>query len=213
MDIQNFDVNKTISDMLKDFFKMLSDLIQNIKLPDNENRIGIISGSLTDKSYDDFSRPANTTAYAIGDAISQNVNDTATTPLRGIIIGRKNKRFNTGYITKLRLWTSQVACVAVIRIHFYKKSVPASAVVGDNVQMTLLYGNRYDRIGSVDMPALATSSVATSSTASQSLDITSRLPFNLADSDMMIYYRLETLTVFTPDSAQQFFLELTADIN
>ena len=175
------------------------------------NYIGSVAGS-TSVVADEFSRPADTTAYAAGDAVSATTSDTGTTALRALSnIGRVQG--GTGYITKVRLWTDQVACVANIRVHLYNVAAPATAVVGDNVQMTLKYTNFVQRIGMVDLPALKTSTVATNSTAAEASDTTIRLAFALNAADRSIYYRLETLSIFTPADSQKFYLEIAAENN
>lgn len=158
---------------------------------------------------DETTRPADTTAYAAGDAIGATVSDTGTTPLRSLAVGRVEG--GSGYLTKFRLVTDQVACVAVVRVHFYSVAAPAGAIPGDNVLMTLLYLNKAQRIGQIDMPPLATSTVAGASTAAEARDFATRMQFKCAVADQNIYYRLETLTVFTPASGQKFYLEVASE--
>ncbi len=177
-----------------------------------EAHLGAVGGA-TNVVGDETTRPTNTTPYAAGDAISATVSDTATTVLRGLAVGRAAAAQNSGYITKIRLMTDQVACVARIRVHLYTLATPTGAVVGDNVQMTLLYLNKAIRIGHVDLPAFATSTVSTNSTAAVSSDTTIRMAFRCVAGDVNIYYRLETLDIFTPANAQKFYLEATVEVN
>ena len=165
---------------------------------------------------DETTRVSDGNAYAIGDAISATVSDTGTTPLRSLALARVAG--GSGYITKIRLMTDQVGCVAQIKVHFYTLAAPTGAVVGDNVPMTLLYLNNACRIGSVVLPALATSTVVGASTAAvaqttKGVNNELPLPFVCAVGDSNIYYRLETLTVFTPASGQKFYLKVTAENN
>lgn len=186
-------------------------LLRRVALAASENLIGLVGGTTT-LVADEFTRPADTTAYAAGDAVSATTSDTGTTVLRSLA-SLARVAGGTGYITKIRLWTDQVANVARYRIHFYKVAAPTTAVVGDNAQMTLKYTNFAQRVGHVDLPAMATSTVSTNSTAAETSDATLRLAFACAAGDPNLYYRIETLTVFTPANAQKFYLEVTAENN
>ena len=179
-----------------------------IKLDSGELHAGQVGGQSV-LIGDETTRPADTTAYAAGDAISATVSDTGTTALRSLAVGRKVG--GTGYLTKFRLMTNQAACVAMIKVHFYNVAAPTGPIVGDNVQMTLLYLNKSQRIGSIILPSLATSTVAGGSTASVAQDDTTRMHFKCAVADQNIYYRLETLSIFTPADSQKFYMEVAAE--
>ena len=153
----------------------------------------------------------DTTIYAAGDAISVDVNTTAVTALRSLAVARVAG--GSGYLTGFRLMTNVAANTERIRAHFYTLAQPTGAVVGDNVPMTLLYLNKACRIGHVDFPAFSTSTVVGSSTGAYAWDTTTRLPFQCAGGNTNIYYRLETLDIFTPVSAQLFYLQLSCENN
>jgi hypothetical protein len=181
-------------------------------MPDSRTSPVTISvGGIIFKVGDETTRPADATAYAAGDAVAAAVTDTATTPLRSLAVARFVG--GSGYLTKFRLLTDQVGCVAQMRVHFYTLAVPTGAVVGDNVQMTLLYLNKACRIGHLDFPALATSTIPTSSTAAAAQNYVDRIPFQCEAADLNIYYRLETLSIFTPANSQKFYLEVLSDEN
>jgi hypothetical protein len=158
---------------------------------------------------DEFSRVGDVSALTAGDAIGTTVSDSGTTALRSLVVGRVAG--GSGYLTKFRLMTDQVACVAALRVHFFNVPAPSGAVVGDNVAMTMKYANRSQRLGHVDMPAFATSTVTGSSDTAVSQDFDTRMQFKCATADTSIYYRLETLTTFTPASGQKFFIEVAAE--
>jgi hypothetical protein len=160
---------------------------------------------------DEFTGVSDANIYAVGDCIGETVSDTNTTPLRSIVVGAVNG--STGYLTKFRLETDQVACIAQIRAHFFKVPNPTTAIPGDNVSMKLSYANRAQRIGSIDFPALATTNPAGASDAAKAHDMTTRLAFACALNDNKIYYRLETLTIFTHNNPQHWYLELTSERN
>lgn len=211
------DVNGTVSAKLRGLVKILADVYVSashwlaVQLQPSENYVGSAGGT-TVTVADTFARPADTTAYTAGDAVAAATTDTGTTGLRALAnIARVAA--GSGYLVGLRLWTDQVANVAQFRVHFYKVAAPATAVPGDNAQMTLAFANFLQRIGHVDLIAMATSTVATSSTAAQALDLTLRIPFACAAGSRALYYRLETLSGFTPASAQNFSLEVSAEVN
>ena len=178
--------------------------IGDVTLLAGEAHIGEVGGKSISVG-DETTRPANTTAYTAGDAISADTSDSGTTPLRSLAVGRVTG--GSGTLAKFRLMTDQAACVAAVRVHFYTVAAPAGAIVGDNVPMTLLYANKAQRIGHIDLPALATSTVAGASTGAATQDLDTRMEIKCAAGDQNIYYRLETLTAFTPASGQKFYLE------
>lgn len=175
------------------------------------NFIGLVGGS-TILARDEFSRPTDTNAYAAGDAVSATTSDTGTTALRALSnIGRVQA--DTGYITKVRLATDQAANVAVFRLHFYTVAAPTTALVGDNVALVSYYANFVQKIGEVDLVPMTTSTVAGASTMAKAENSTIRMAFALDAASRSIYYRLETLTIFTPANAQKFYLEVAAETN
>lgn len=182
-------------------------ILLNAKFAAGAN-IGVVGGT-TIEVTDEFARPADTTAYAVGDAIAAAVTDSGTTALRSLVVGAANGA--TGYLTKLRLMTDQSGCVAVIRVHFYTVAAPPTVIPGDNVAMGLAWANRLKRIGAIDLPALATELGTV--TAARTQDLATRLAFQCDPADNKIYYRMETQTVFTPGNAQNWFLAATSERN
>jgi len=178
--------------------------IGDVTLLAGEAHIGEVGGKSISVG-DETIRPANTLQYTAGDAISADTSDSDTTPLRSLAVGRVTG--GSGTLAKFRLMTDQAACVATIRIHLYTVAAPTGAIVGDNVPMTLLYANKAQRIGHIDLPALATSTVAGASTGAATQDLDTRMEIKCAAGNQNIYYRLETLTTFTPASGQRFYLE------
>ena len=212
------DAAGTLSAKLRGLIKILADVWVSgshwikTQIQASENFIGKIGGvSIT--IGDETARVSDGNAYAAGDAIGATVSDTGTTVLRALAVGRAAAAQNSGWLTKFRLMTDQVACTARIRVHYYTLAAPTGPIVGDNVQMTILYTNKAQRIGHIDLPAFTTSTVTGSSTAAYSQDIDTRLKFCCASGDANIYYRLETLDGFTPASGQKFYHEVTADLD
>lgn len=168
----------------------------------------IVSGELRTKGYE-ITRPANTTAYTAGDVVSDST--TATTPIPLEVSGRNG---GTGYIMRMRLITDQSTCTAQFRVWVY--SVSNMTLAADNAAFTLLYANKANRLGSIDLPAMATGT-GTSNSASamvpSSTTVFAPFPYQCAPTDNRLYFVLETRSGFTPASGQKFYLEVTTDVN
>ena len=157
----------------------------------------------------EFTRPADTTAYAAKDVVS----DSASAPTVGTVAGVVSTAGGSGLIVKARLLTDQKTCTAQFRVHLYSTAPTAK---NDNDPFTFLYANADKRIGAVDLPACTTED-ATNSTAAYasrpSSDGSSGVPnllFKCASGSTTIYWILETLSAFTPASGQKFYLELSS---
>lgn len=152
-----------------------------------------------------ITRPADTTAYAAKDVISTGAGAILTFPGMGRVNG------GSGLILRARLMTSQKTNVAQCRLHLFHT---APTAIADNSPYLLLYANAANRVGMIDFPAMTTED-ATNSTAASAMRPSSdgnSLPPNLwyqcAAGDTALYGILETLTAFTPASAQTYFIEL-----
>jgi hypothetical protein len=151
-----------------------------------------------------LTRPADTTAYAAKDAVS----DSTSAPTVLTFSKLARVQGGSGYIVKARLMTNQSTNVARFRLHLYHT---APTAINDNAAHTLLWANRAARIGWIDFAACQTE--GTGSDAANALNDTVRLPFSCADTSRHLYGLLEAIDAFTPASAQVFFIELTADLN
>lgn len=88
---------------------------------------------------------------------------------------------------------------------------PTSPVRGDNLPMAYFYANNGHKAGTIDLPGLSTSTVSTDSTCAETQDLNLRIPFKCYEDNAGLFYRLETLSAFTPVSGQKFYLELGVD--
>lgn len=173
-------------------------------IPTGNNTIGLVGGNQIAVAVE-LTRPADTTAYAALDSISNSTS--APTVLNFADIFRAAN--GTGYITKAELWTDNKATTARIRAHIYNATVtPAN----DNSSFLLLYANKAIKQGHIDLPALATED-PTNSTGAYALNSTIRLAVDAASEDTDLYVSLETLDAFTPASGQKFYLKLTMECN
>lgn len=155
----------------------------------------------------ELTRPSDTTAYSAKDVISNSTS--APTVLAFANFARSNQ--GTGLITRARLMTDKKDVTASMRLHLFHT---APAAIADNSPYLMLYANAANRIGMIDFPALATED-ATNSTAAAAMRPSSdgiwtmpNLWFQTASGSRAIYGVLETLSAFTPASAQKFFVEL-----
>lgn len=181
----------------------LKALLTGIVVAAGESHIGEVAGRLVTSAVS-LTRPADTTAYAAKDAVSNSTSAPSVLTFAGA--GRVNA--GTGYITALRMMTDQSANVAQFRLHLY---AIAPTAINDNAAQTLLYANRDKRVGYIDIGPLATE--GSGSDAASGLNADLRLPFKCDTADTNLYGLLETLSVFTPASAQSFYLSLVVDQN
>lgn len=152
-----------------------------------------------------FTRPANTTAYAAKTIISSG------SVLNFANLARVNA--GSGTIVKARLLTSQAANVARHRLHLF---ISAPTLIADGGAATLLYTDAASRVGIIEFPACAMG--GTGSTAAGAMRPSPEggfpvpnLMFKCAAASRALHYLLETVDAYTPDSGQQYFLELMAD--
>jgi hypothetical protein len=168
-----------------------------------ENHLGEVGGKLT-TSTASFTRPADTTAYAAKDAVS----NSTTAPTVLTFTGAGRAAGGTGYITGVRLTTDQSTNGAQFRLHLY---AIAPTAINDNAAQTLLWADRAKRIGYIDIGPLVTEGAGSDAAGALNADI--RLPYKCDTADTHLYGLLETLTAFTPASAQNFHIALALDQN
>lgn len=97
----------------------------------------------------EFSRPPNTTAYAVNDAIRDTLNDTGTTPLTGMDFGIG---FSDLWVAYAKLETDLNTFICTPTIHFYNTAAPPTALPADNSAFARVWANRKARIGKILMP-------------------------------------------------------------
>lgn len=152
----------------------------------------------------ELTRPADANPYAAKDVIASD----PTTPAQLLFPDMFHVAFQGSfYIVKARIQTTQKTCTAKLRLHLFSA---APTAVGDNVPYPMLYANRAIRLTPIDFPALATED-ATASDSAEAFDKTIRHVVVGGNNATSIWGILETLDIFTPASAQKFYIELTAD--
>lgn len=145
-----------------------------------------------------FTRPANTTAYAVGQVIG-----TASTSL--ITLASLSRNINSlAWIGAAKLNTSQSTCQAQVRAHLFSGTPSAAASPVDASVMKYLIADRTLYQGYIDLPSLNTADAT--STFAWCGD--AYVKECATDSSGNGYVVLETRTVFTPASAQTFELHI-----
>ena len=148
-----------------------------------------------------FTRPADTAAYTMNDAIS-----TSTSAPTGLVFANAVKTAaGSGNLVRATLETNSSVCTAAFRLHLFNAPITAQV---DNAAYTLLWTNASFRVGYIDFPALETEGAG--STSSLSL-VTGTLAFTCGASDTTLYALLESKTAWTPASGQQFLLKLLVE--
>lgn len=169
-----------------------------------ENHLGEIGGR-TVRNAATFSRPADTSAYAALDTVSTST----SAPVVITFSGMARINAGSGYITKARIMTDQKTNSARYRLHLFHT---APTLTNDNVAFPLLWADRANRVGQIDFSPMTTED-ATNSTCAESLNEAVRLSFTCEAANTALYGILETLDAFTPASAQNFYISLTAEQN
>lgn len=150
---------------------------------------------------DSFARPANTTAYAAGDGVTDSTS--APTPLS--YSGATSAFRPATKLISARLVKSGTSTTsATFRLWLYKGAV--SNVPNDNAAFAPAEADQGDLIGSI---AFGTA-VAGSDCVTYIGTLSGDLRFN-ATSDNVIYGILEATGAYTPESAETFYTELVVE--
>lgn len=162
----------------------------------SEIHMGEVGGKLIQNS--DTFTSASAGDYAANDVVAADTNDTGTTPLRGITVGRVVG--GGGYLVGARISTNNASWAAGLRMDLYTVQAPTTALVGDNVASAQKYANAAQFVGSVEF---ATMSTTTGSDFRRAVRDDLRIPFKCDAADTKLYYRLVTLAAETNESAGQ----------
>ena len=157
-----------------------------------------------------FTRPADTTAYAVNDVVSNSTSTTTPMTLAAVGIINSSGGAAAGYITKVRLVTDNKAFTAQCRVWFFNST--SITVAADNAAFGPKWADRSARIGYVDLPTLAPED-STASDCAEATAADQRVPFTCATNVNTLYAVIETKTASTPASGQLFYLEVETEIN
>lgn len=166
----------------------------------NADGSAVGGGSLRVASVE-LTRPANTTAYDAGDAVTNSTS--ASTPL--VLADVVSANAGAGRIVGATLKTSKKDFSgARIRAHLFNAA--PTAISNDNAQHQIRYADKASELGYIDFPAMTIGTDTANSTGAISQSGSLYLPFACAAADNDLYVVLETLDVVTPASGQTFYL-------
>lgn len=145
-----------------------------------------------------FTRPANTTQYAVDDS----VNDGTTNALSFSTADGITVSLGSSYFVKTaRLVTNNTTVTSgSFRLWLYDSSVSA---IADNSIQTLLWANRSKRVGYIDF---VLQSSPTGSDCAEAVVVDSNLSIRMEATTL--YGLLTTKGTYTPASGQLFYIEL-----
>lgn len=146
-----------------------------------------------------FTRPADTTQYAIGDLVANSTTAGSVTPM-SFVLGN-NFGFGQFRLTRVRLSkTNTSPTSATFRVHIYSAS-PTSAVGDNAAYSTTLSG----WLGSIDVPAMTAFSDGCAAVGAATAG--SEFLIKLS-AGATVYALLAALGTYTPASAEVFTLTL-----
>jgi hypothetical protein len=151
----------------------------------------------------EFNRPADTTAYAANDSVSDSTSAPTTLEFPNIV--RENG--GSGYLVRAVLVTNQPTNVSQFRLHLYTAAPTAG---NDNAPFTLAFAQRASGLGFIDFDAMQTEGAGSDMAVAawrQPLAILA------AGGTRSIFAKLETKLGFTPANGQTFRIVLIVDQN
>jgi hypothetical protein len=145
-----------------------------------------------------FTRPADTTAYAAGDA----VNNSTTAPVPMTFAGAANQTGRGGVIEGARIFKSgDTITNATFRLHLYNSTItPAN----DNAALALLYADLAKYLGYIDFSTMV--DVGNHGVTPPSLLVPARFPYICAATS--VFGIMAALAAYTPASAETFVAHL-----
>ena len=164
-----------------------------------------VAGTITAKTSASFTRPANTTAYAVNDVLGTSVAGSPVLTFTNVsrVTGRG------AYIQRARLVKNGTTVTsATFRLYLYASSPSGLSSLVDNDPWPMLWANRAIRIGFIDFPTMITGGTGSDSSAAQIYPV--NLPV-LPEGSTSIFGVLVTQAAYTPASAEQFHVELMVD--
>lgn len=146
----------------------------------------LVSGKRAQAS---FTRPANTTAYAIGDVVN---GDGILVP----IVLPANQ--SGGSIRQVRLTKSaEVLTLSTFRVHFFSATF---AIPADNAQFTALHANRATYLGFIDLPIMVNDGAGSGAAFTKDDDLCIPFPGET------VYAVIVAMGAYVPVSAEVFNL-------
>jgi hypothetical protein len=142
-----------------------------------------------------ITRPANTTAYAAGDSISNHATAGSVTELE--IEGVSTRAGGVNYIAGARVETNDTGVADTFRVYLYKSDPTASTGVaaGDNAAFS---NKRAGLIGTLTGEATAMSDGGIIQLMPENGTV--EMPFESGDASTSLWWQLQTVDGFTPSA-------------
>jgi hypothetical protein len=152
-----------------------------------------------------FTRPADTTAYAVSDSVNSSTSSPTVLTFSGV--ARNNG--GSGYVTGGFCQTSQTSMTGQLRLHLFRVTVTP---INDNAAYTLLNSGNSTRIGYIDFTSFTTGGTGSDTAiAFAAFPGGSTLPYICASGDTALYGVTEARNIWTPANAQTFRYQLLFD--
>lgn len=154
-----------------------------------------------------FTRPNDTTAYAVSDALS----DSTTTPTTLIFAGCGRTNGGSGYIVNAHCFTNLPSFTGTLRLHLFKSTVAATA---DNSPYLLLQANNAVRIGYIDFIGFTTGASGSNTAICAATFPQSRsIGFNCDVASNSLFGLVEVRSTFAPTANQTFTFTIGVEQN
>lgn len=191
---------------MADNYSILDSASASKTIAARENATGIysprvVSGGDLVFVQNEFTRPANTTAYAANYVVANSTS--AATPLTIANCARFNG--GGGRIWLASLITDQKSITPAFRVHVFNQTPTMS---NDGANHRALYADISKRIGMITIPSMTTPADTTNSTLSRGDNFDVDLPFVCDAASRDLLFVIETLTAYTPASAAKYTLRL-----
>ena len=182
--------------------------VMRVTLATDDAAIATLKRNLIAPANGTFTRPANTTAYSIGDLIANNVTAGSVTPF-SFTGATKTGSGGSGRITQARLYKSgSVSCS--IRAHFLKTS--HAVTNGDNGALVFTSLDIDNYIGMLDFDFFGSALTAIGSGGGElASSVGPPLDYVLSSTDT-IYVFLQAIDAFTPANAGTFDLRIAMEV-
>lgn len=150
-----------------------------------------------------FTRPSDTTAYALGDLVANSTTAGSVVPLTLTGFGVNDQ--DSIMIRKLRLWkTSTSTTNAIFRVHLFRAS-PATITNGDNGAFSVSGAGSYVESYDVTMSQAFTDGASGFGVPSSGSEAMERL---VTGTSQTLYALVEARAGYTPASAEVFTLSV-----
>ena len=151
-----------------------------------------------------FTRPADTTAYAVGDAVGPAAGNSSF----ALPVSRDTTNGDGGYIQGVRL-SASVATIANASFRLYFFTQQPSGDVADNAVFAMSFADSQIYIGEINLPTMALTTGGGGIAFIK--DASTRVGYFLPPGQASIWTLITAQGAYVPASGQQFFLSLAIE--